>query len=65
MSELNAADLLSIDHPLNAHLQKWVAKKLGVKFSEAKDKLTKRQARKFLQAFPKYRGEYAPVVSEK
>lgn len=44
--ELSAADILAEDHPVNKHFIKWLGDKQA----------TKRQARKFLQAFPQYRG---------
>lgn len=44
--KLNAADILKSDHPVNKHFVKWLNGK----------EATKRQARKFLQAFPAYRG---------
>lgn len=44
-AETKAADLLDEQHPVHKHFIKWLADK----------KPTKRQARKFLQAFPKYR----------
>jgi len=44
--EMNAADILKSDHPVNKHFVKWLDGK----------EPTKRQARKFLQAFPQYRG---------
>jgi hypothetical protein len=44
--ELAAADILKADHPVNKHFTKWLQGK----------EATKRQARKFLQAFPQYRG---------
>ena len=56
--ELCAANLLNKNHPVHGHFKSWV---------EAKDngaKLTRRQARKFLQVFPKYRGVYEEIVTE-
>lgn len=44
--ELNAVDLLNEEHPVHKHFVKWLGDK----------EPTKRQARKFLQAFPQYRG---------
>lgn len=41
-----AADVLKSDHPANKHFLKWLDGK----------EPSKRQARKFLQAFPQYRG---------
>lgn len=43
---LVAADLLSDKHPAHKHFIKWCGEK----------EPTKRQARKFLQEFPAYRG---------
>ena len=43
--ELNAADLLDPQHPVHKHFQQWLQGRQA----------TKRQARKFLQQFPKYR----------
>lgn len=45
--ELRARDLLDEKHPVHAHFVRWLAGK----------EATKRQARKFLQAFPQYRGQ--------
>jgi hypothetical protein len=44
--ELHARDLLDEKHPVHKHFVAWLAGK----------EATKRQARKFLQAFPQYRG---------
>jgi hypothetical protein len=44
--ELRAADLLDEKHPVHTHFVKWLDGK----------EMSKRQARKFLQAFPQYRG---------
>jgi hypothetical protein len=44
--ELTARDLLDEKHPIHKHFVQWVGEK----------EATKRQARKFLQAFPQYRG---------
>jgi len=44
--QLNAADLLDEKHPVHNHFVKWLNGK----------EASKRQARKFLQAFPQYRG---------
>jgi hypothetical protein len=44
--QLIAADILDKEHPIHAHFVKWLAGK----------EPTKRQARKFLQQFPQYRG---------
>jgi hypothetical protein len=46
-TELKASDLLKSDHPLHQAFTNWVRAKNG--------SATKRQARKFLQEFPKYR----------
>ena len=43
--EIKAADLLDENHPVHKHFVKWLTDK----------EPSKRQARKFLQAFPKYR----------
>jgi len=44
--ELNARDLLDEKHPVNKHFVAWLGEKQA----------SKRQARKFLQEFPQYRG---------
>lgn len=44
--ELVASDLLDEKHPVHKHFKAWLDGK----------EATKRQARKFLQAFPQYRG---------
>jgi hypothetical protein len=44
--ELAARDLLDEKHPVHKHFKAWLDGK----------EATKRQARKFLQAFPQYRG---------
>ncbi len=43
-----AAHVLKLDHPANNHFMKWV--------KEHGQEPSKRQARKFLQAFPQYKG---------
>jgi len=43
---MKAADLLNPEHPVHAHFIAWLKGK----------EPTKRQARKFLQAFPRYMG---------
>jgi len=45
-TETCAADILDKDHPVNPHFVKWLGDR----------EATKRQARKFLQKFPAYRG---------
>lgn len=51
---LNAKDLLDTNHPVHKHFKSWLGDK----------EATRRQARRFLQEFPKYRGEYENVVCE-
>lgn len=44
--KLTARELLDEKHPVNKHFVQWLGEK----------EATKRQARKFLQTFPQYRG---------